>query len=159
MLPLDTLAILFVPRRRLIMEDRSMKRKLVAVGALVVVCLGALVVEGVSQPPSTSSPAPVSPPSPPGETFSVVKPKQPPETFEQLADALQAVRARQKELKAQEADLLAKMSERIEEKRKDLQKAEETLQQLQGGRKPVAEDKNRSIDIRPDFPLPTTLAP
>ena len=124
-----------------------MKRKLIAGGVLIVVCLGLLVVEGVSQPPETVPPMPASysaspSPSPTLKSrtvkqapdFSTVKQQQE-WTFEQLAEALKAVRARQKELKAQEVDLLAKMAERIEEKRKDLQKAEETLQQFQGAPK------------------------
>jgi hypothetical protein len=137
-----------------------MKRKMIAVLLLVGVCLGVLVVEGVSQPPSApptsgfahtrvdppfernvpSSPAPLPPqvdraPTPatrPAPNFAVVEPRQQEWTFEQLVEALKAVRARQKELQAQEADLLAKMAEKVEEKRKDLNKSEEVLQQLRG---------------------------
>ena len=127
-----------------------MKRKLFAGGVLVVICLSVLVVQGVSQPPKVPSLTPISSPAPPSPASSSPSPRpvsranfakvdpllegrpQEAQTFEQLADALQAVRARQKELKAQESDLLAKMAEKIEEKRKDLKKAEETLQQLQG---------------------------
>ena len=116
-----------------------MKRKLIVGGVLMMVCLGVLVVKGVSQTSGLRIPDPLTSPKPPVSSptggFSAVQPQQQSQTFEQLADALQAVRARQKELKTQEADLLAKMSERIEEKRKDLQKAEETLQQLQGAPK------------------------
>ena len=61
--------------------------------------------------------------------FSTVQPQQE-QTFEQFAEALKAVRARQKELKAQEENLLAKMAEKVEEKRKDLAKSEEVLKQL-----------------------------
>jgi hypothetical protein len=141
----DTLADLgaFIPRR--ITEDRSMKRKMFAL-VLVVVCLSVLVVEGVSQPssqpsfppaplqsPSTLAPVPPNPPafeSKPAANFSAVQPQQQEWTFEQLVEALKGVRARQKELHAQEADLLAKMAKKVEEKRQDLSKSEATLQQL-----------------------------
>lgn len=121
-----------------------MKRKLV-VGLLVVtVGLGVLVVKGVSQQIVPSSPPPLStqptvsfPPLAPisvGAGFSKLdqRPTSPQQegTFEQLADALKAVRARQKELKAQETDLLTKMAEKVEDKRKDLQQSEEVLKQL-----------------------------
>jgi hypothetical protein len=112
-----------------------MKRKMFAVLLLVGVCLSVLVVEGVSQPPSSPTPVPLPPPASPSPTkanFATVEPQQQEWTFEQLVEALKGVRARQKELKAQETDLLAKMAEKIEQKRKDLQKAEEMLQQLQG---------------------------
>jgi hypothetical protein len=120
-----------------------MKQKMIAVLALVVVCLGALALEGVSQPPPSPSiapvGAPVSAPTPstgspaaPDVNFSIVKPVQREWTFEQLVEALKAVRARQKELQAQEADLLAKIAEKVEEKRKDLGKSEEVLQKLRG---------------------------
>lgn len=69
----------------------------------------------------------------PASDFSKFDPRSEPQqdwTFEQFADALKAVRARQKELKAQETDLLMKMAEKIEDKRKDLQKSEEVLKQL-----------------------------
>jgi ABC-type transport system substrate-binding protein len=131
---------------RLITEDRSMKRKMVVVVLLVLVCLGVLVVEGVSQPvppPSpapapvygSSSPSPASPPPAvvtpePSANFSVVQPQQQEWTFEQLVEALKGVRARQKELQTQETDILANLAEKVEEKRQDLSKSETTLQQL-----------------------------
>lgn len=120
-----------------------MKRKMIAVLLLVVGCLGVLVVEGVSQPPTATSASSLNPPLPPqadgpmqppaarpAPNFATVEPRQQEATFEQLVEALKAVRARQKELQAQEADLLAKMAEKVEEKRRDLSKAEEVLQQL-----------------------------
>jgi hypothetical protein len=122
-----------------------MKRKMIAVLFLVGICLAVLVVEGVSQPPVTPSaapppsplsappmPQPVQPPATSPPNFARPEPGQQEWTFEQLAEALKAVRARQKELKTQEAELLAKMAEKVEEKRKDLSKAEEVLQQLRG---------------------------
>ncbi len=124
-----------------------MKRKMLAVLFLVGICLAVLVVEGVSQPPvnttmtvpqATPQPAPpiaqpAPPPAPsPAPNFARPEPGQQEWTFEQLAETLKAVRARQKELKTQEAELLAKMAEKVEEKRKDLSKAEEALQQLRG---------------------------
>jgi hypothetical protein len=124
-----------------------MKLKLFAGGMLVLICLIVLVVEGVSQPPASpftsppasppvsiiapSSPSLVSKPPKSSADFSTVQPQQE-WTFEQLVEALKGVRARQKELKTQEADLLTKMAEKVEEKRKDLARAEEVLQQLQG---------------------------
>lgn len=123
-----------------------MKRKLIVVALLVVVCLCVLVVKGVSQPPSPPSASPMSPfdspapsagpppvavpPPPPKRAFNVVQPPQQEWTFEQLVEALKGVRARQKELQAQEADLLAKMAKKVEEKRQDLSKSEATLKQL-----------------------------
>lgn len=125
-----------------------MKRKIIAVLFLVAVCLGVLVVEGVSQPPAapqgyylgTTPPSPVSdkgaipPPAPipVPDKRPTLEQQQRIWTFEQLVEALKAVRARQKELQTQEADLLAKMEEKIVEKRKDLNKSEEILQQLRG---------------------------
>ncbi len=53
-------------------------------------------------------------------------------TFERLAEELRRVRYRQKELKEQEATLLAKMAEKVEEKRRDFYKSQEELKQLQG---------------------------
>jgi hypothetical protein len=131
---------------RLLTEDRSMKRKMLAVLSLVGICLAVLVVEGVSQPPTTpptpvpqptTAPLPSAQPGPPPATslapnFATVEPRPQDWTFEQLVEALKGVRARQKELKAQEADLLAKMAEKVEEKRKDLNKAQEVLEQLRG---------------------------
>jgi hypothetical protein len=134
---------------RLITEDPSMKRKMIAVLFLVGICLAVLVLEGVSQPPATPTavqpsaltapPQPVSPivqPVPPlaanpaAIPATVEAPRQQEWSFEQLVEALKSVRARQKELKGQEAELLAKIAEKVEEKRKDLGKAEELLQQL-----------------------------
>lgn len=111
-----------------------MRRKLFGILLLVAICLAVLVVEGVSQPPSSTFPAPVgfsASSSAPKVNFATIESSQQEWTFEQLVEALKGVRARQKELKAQEADLLIKMAEMIERKRKDLQKAEEMLQQLQ----------------------------
>ncbi|HTU90544.1 MAG TPA: hypothetical protein VMF69_10755 [Gemmataceae bacterium] len=126
-----------------------MKRKMFVV-LLVVVCLGVLVVEGISQPPSpqierpeASSAAPVLSPTAPQPSplaletkpnFSTVKPQKQEWTFEQLVEALKGVRARQKELKTQEENLLAKMEEKIVEKQKDLHKAVAALQQLRSDR-------------------------
>lgn len=126
-----------------------MKRKMIVIGLLVVVCLGVLVVEGVSQPvpPPSVEPAaapgattfPLSPASPPPSpvsvkepqpNFAVVKPQQQELTFEQLVGVLKGVRARQKELQKQEADLLAELERKVEEKRQDLSKSESILQQL-----------------------------
>ena len=133
-----------------------MKRKM-CVLLLVVVCLSVLVVEGVSQPSPQPNFAPEplqSPPLPstapanapafetkPTANFSAVQPPQQEWTFEQLVEALKGVRARQKELQAQEADLLAKMAKKVEEKRQDLSKSEATLQQLRGENPRVYPDK------------------
>ncbi len=124
-----------------------MKRKM-SVVLLVLICLGVIVVEGVSQPtPQTSTGfvPPAAPPSPsplppapqvsgsePAPNFSAVQPQQQDWTFDQLVEALKGVRTRQKELQAQEADLLAKLAKKVEEKRQDLSKSEATLQQLRG---------------------------
>ena len=86
-----------------------------------------------SVPPTSAIPAP---------NFATVDPRQQDWTFEQFVEALKAVRARQKELKTQEADLLAKIAEKVEEKRKDLNKAEEVLQQLRGQRTTVRDSSS-----------------
>lgn len=125
-----------------------MKRKMFVIGLLVVVCLGVLDVKGVSQPVPPSSPdsassltAPVPSPMPPPPpvleagakpNIAIVKPQQQELTFDQLVGILKGVRARQKDLQKQEADLLATLADKVEEKRKDLRKAEEVFQQLQG---------------------------
>ncbi len=141
-----------------------MKWKMIAVIVLVVVCVGTLVVRGVSQSPTSSinppsaprlqtSPPPLAPlgdpikespkvgtaTAPPSAALgsTCIHPRindSPPQqdlSFEQLAETLKSVRARQKELKAQETDILAKMAAKIEEKRRDLQQAEEVFQQFQ----------------------------
>lgn len=131
-----------------------MKRKMIAVVLLVFVCAGILVVRGVSQPPVASK-DPLTMPgtaglgSPPAAAFNRVEPRldampQHDLTFDQLAEALKGVRARQKELKAQEADILAKLADKIEEKRKDLQQAEDVLRQLQGS--PTTTIRPRSLN-------------
>jgi cell pole-organizing protein PopZ len=112
-----------------------MKKKMIIMVALVVASAGLLVVQGVSQPssPSEAAPPPTSFESP-RPAFNRVEPRTDTQerlNFEQLAEALKGVRARQKELKAQETDILAKMADKVEEKRKDLQKAEEVLRQVQ----------------------------
>ncbi len=128
-----------------------MKRKMIVV-LLVAVGLGVLVVQAVSQPaaqpnppseaPSSTylqspavpgavpAPTPYVAPGPKQPDFSQVQQPQQEWTFEQLVEALKGVRARQKELQAQEADLLTRMAKKVEEKRQDLSKSEATFQQL-----------------------------
>jgi len=122
-----------------------MKWKLLTGGLLVVACVGFLAIKGISQVPSPQpdSFSPLSPPPLPGSTSSPPRNK----TFEQLAEDLKPVRAKQKELKAQEEDILKKMAASVEEKRKDLEKAEGVLRQLQG--KPHEPDR-----FVPDRPAP-----
>ena len=118
-----------------------MKRRIVVVVLLVLICLGLLVVEGVSQQfqsPRSFTSTPSAPASPPISVIGTeakpnsptVQPQQQEWTFEQLVEALKGVRARQKELQTQEADILAKLAEKVEEKRQDLSKSEATLKQL-----------------------------
>ncbi len=150
-----------------------MKRKMFVL-LLVMVGLSVLVVEGVSQPPDLPREPPASPPTPsqlrtpaPAPTptlvpdakpnFSAVQPPQQEWSFEQLVEALKGVRARQKELLAQEADLLAQMEKKVEEKRHDLGRAEATLQRLQENgrvfpRKDIGERKEekKKEDLRDD---------
>ena len=148
-----------------------MNGKIFAATLLIMGCLGFLVARAVSQsatptPASTSS-QPVAPlpvlPSPlvpkdagiiaPSATvgstanFANVVPdaaqKTPATelTFERLAEELRRVRYRQKELKEQEATLLAKMAEKVEEKRRDFHKSQEELKQLEGQDRPAEELK------------------
>jgi len=124
-----------------------MKRKMMVIVALVVVSLSVLVVKGVTQTPlqpsgdygtrpasltpSATAPTPLPLGSESTPIISSVQ-QQPDLTFEQLVEALKAIRARQRELQTQEADLLAKMAKKVEEKRKDLHYYESALQQLRG---------------------------
>lgn len=109
-----------------------MKGKLLGGGLLVVVCVGLLAIKGISQGPSPVPPITPLPPPPVSKDPFISPPKGREMTFEQLAADLKTVRAKQAELKAQEEDILKKMAASIAEKRKDLEKAEEMLRQLQG---------------------------
>jgi hypothetical protein len=101
-------------------------------------------------PVMTGSPSPIQPPQPkvatplpssaadgkpnfaaPGRDGALKAPLEE-MTFERLAEELRRVRYRQKELKEQEADLLDKLAQKVEEKRRDYSKAQEELRQLQG---------------------------
>jgi Skp family chaperone for outer membrane proteins len=135
-----------------------MKRKRLVITVLVVACVGLLVVQGVSQSPAPPVSLPASSSSTPA--FNRVEPRidaaQQDWTFEQLAEALKGVRARQKELKTQEADLLAKMADKIEEKRKDLKKAEEMLRQLQEQHPGKSVAKPVSVHGTGEWSMPST---
>jgi hypothetical protein len=124
-----------------------MKRKLMVIVLLVAVSLSVLVVKGVTQTPlqpsgdygtrpasltpSAAPPTPLTLGSEPTPVLSSVQQQQD-LSFEQLVESLKVIRARQKELQTQEADLLAKMAKKVEEKRKDLHYYETALQQLRG---------------------------
>lgn len=105
-----------------------MKWKLLSGGVLIVACVGLLAIKGSSQVPSSIVPASFNSPSPPSFPTDPRREK----TFEQLAEDLETVRAKQKELQAQEEDILKRMDASVEAKRKDLEKAEAVLQSAKG---------------------------
>jgi hypothetical protein len=178
-------------------EDRSMKRKMIAAGLLVVGCLVFLVAKAISQPSPSSSPpakavdASSLTPLPPASTTSLPTSVSPPVqspgpqhiaptpsvapsgtepapnfaavgrdgasraptqdwTFERLSEELRRVRYRQKELREQEAHLLVKMAEKVEEKRRDYNKAQEELRQLKGDQGLTAPTFGSQTESRPD---------
>jgi hypothetical protein len=127
-----------------------MKGKFLAAALLVAVCLCLLAVEGISQsPPPSTAPPGLSPDNSPYQVISppVVIPPAGDASLEQLVQELKSVRAQHEALKAQEKTLLAKIAQKVEEKRKDLQKAEQILRQLQG--KPKEESEKRKSEPRP----------
>lgn len=121
-----------------------MKWKLLSGGLLVVVCVSLLAIKGSSQVPSSATPASFD--GPPPVPAATPSPRE--KTFEQLAEDLKTIRAKQKELKTQEEDILKRMAASVESKQKDLEKAVEVLRQLQG--KP---------DERSPFAPPSRRAP
>lgn len=108
-----------------------MKTKVSAAVLLTIMCICFLAVEGGSQP------MPHAPGSPPINPFTPVvvpppSPSAPQEgSLEQLVQQLKNVRRQQDQLKTQEAELLGRIAQKVEEQRKALQKAEELLRELQ----------------------------
>ena len=99
-----------------------------AAGLLVVLCLGFLAVGGNSQPVPPTSPPAAEPVPAPGRTEP---------SLAELVTKLKNVRAQQEALNEQERKLLDQIAEKVEEQRRELQKAEQLLQQLRlSGRMP-----------------------
>ena len=139
-----------------------MLRKALAAGLLIALCLGFLAVQGFSQAPTpVGSPTAGSPPAPPGTQppsvgSSILPPQQAEPSFAELVQQLKNVRAQQEALKQQEKQLLDQIAKKVDEQRKELQKAEQVLQQLQlSGRMPprapqVDKEKGPLPDKQPD---------
>ncbi len=113
-----------------------MLRKALAGGLLIVVCLGFLAVEGISQaPPPPDAPKFTGGTAPQGQppiaSLDVSPPKPAEPSFDQLVQELKNVRAQQEALKAREKDLLDQLAKKVAEQRREYLKSEQLLRELQ----------------------------